>query len=92
MQQALNEQTVSIAVNARQWNFKYYESGVLEDCVGDLLDHAVAAVGYDTEDGKDYWIVRNSWGADWGDHGYIKVAFGACGADREAMYPHTNDE
>jgi len=61
-----------------------YKSGVLDstDC-GTVLNHAVAAVGYGTENGKDYYIVRNSWGTSWGDEGYIKIAAvegkGICG-------------
>jgi len=61
-----------------------YSSGILDDpeCPTQI-DHAVAMVGYGNEDGKDYWIVRNSWGAGWGDNGYIKITAqegdGICG-------------
>jgi C1A family cysteine protease len=47
------------------------------------VNHAVAAVGYGVEKGQSYYIVRNSWGAYWGELGYIKIAakpgFGICG-------------
>ena len=53
----------------------------------------MVAVGYGTEDGQDYWLVRNSWGAGWGEAGYIRMArnvsarAGKCGIAMEASYP-----
>ena len=39
-------------------------------------DHAVLVVGYGREAGKDYWLIKNSWGVNWGDHGFAKVVRG----------------
>jgi hypothetical protein len=71
-----------------------YTGGVMDSAeCGTNLDHAVAAVGYgtDSESGKDYYIVRNSWGASWGDSGYIKIAAeegkGICGIQMQSVYP-----
>jgi len=66
-------------------DFMDYESGVYTstDCGNTPMDvnHAVVAVGYGHEDGMDYWIVKNSWSADWGDQGYFKIQRGVnmCG-------------
>jgi len=92
---ALDKTVVTVTIEADQLVFQQYQSGVLDstEC-GNDLDHAVAAVGYGTEDGQDYYIVRNSWGGSWGDAGYIKIAavegFGICGIQMDSSYATTN--
>jgi hypothetical protein len=65
---------LAITVSANTW-FDY-SSGVFTGCGTDWdLDHAVELVGYGTDStaGLDYWIVRNSWSAGWGEDGYIRI-------------------
>eukprot|EP01071_Lankesteria_metandrocarpae_P007867 Lankesteria_metandrocarpae@DN4804_c0_g1_i1.p1 len=66
---------VSISINADPKEFHFYKNGVFNAPCGIVLDHAVLAVGYDTdaETGEDYYIVQNSWGESWGDGGFIKL-------------------
>jgi len=62
--------------------FHNYKGGVFEGCEpGDKTDHAVAVVGYGTENGVDYWLIKNSWGANRGENGYYKLQRGVkmCG-------------
>lgn len=58
---ALTKGPVSIGVDASGIGFKFYASGIISKFCGDSIDHAVLAVGYGTEKGKDYWLVKNSW-------------------------------
>ena len=75
--------------------FMLYKNGVLDDnACGTEINHAVTAVGYGNEEGKEYVIVRNSWGADWGENGYIRMAIikdgpGVCGLLLDSVRPDT---
>ena len=76
-------------------DFRDYSTGVYSstECKNGSADvnHAVLAVGYGVENGKDYWLVKNSWGADWGDKGYFKIERGVnmCGVAECNSFPKT---
>jgi len=72
----------------RDYTTGVYSSTVCKNSTNDV-NHAVLAVGYGTEGGKDYWVVKNSWGADWGDKGYFKIERGVnmCGIAVCNSYP-----
>jgi len=93
---AVASQPVSVAIEADTQVFQFYSSGVLDDAAGcgTQLDHGVLAVGYGTESGKDFWKIKNSWGASWGMSGYILLArtdstssAGMCGLASQPSYP-----
>jgi len=64
---------VATHIYASDPGFGNYKSGVFNACSTSSINHAVVVVGYGTENGNPYWIVKNSWGDNWGDKGYIKM-------------------
>ena len=82
--------SVSIAANA----IMFYSKGIFDDknC-GKNVNHAVNAVGYGSAGHQNYYIVRNSWGASWGENGYIRMSrdvqkdTGICSICTYALYP-----
>jgi C1A family cysteine protease len=100
LQYAVTQQPIAVAIEADKPGFQFYSSGIYDDTTcGTSLDHGVLAVGYGRErvgdDVKEYWIVKNSWGATWGDGGFIKIARdssnvggpGRCGIAMQPSYP-----
>ncbi|KAK8814407.1 hypothetical protein WA158_008269 [Blastocystis sp. Blastoise] len=90
---AISKQPVSLSLAAGTEFFHHYTSGILdsEEC-GTSINHAVVAVGYGKENDKEYILIRNCWGKEWGENGYIRIAYqssglGICGINTQATYP-----
>lgn len=84
---------ISVSVDSSHHSFVYYSSGIYYEpkCSEKNLNHAVLAVGFDTdENGHEYYIIKNSWGDSWGSNGYMKLARNKknhCGIASRATYP-----
>jgi len=96
LMRAISQQPISIAIQANKRSFQLYKSGIYDDpdC-GYNLDHGVLLIGYghDELNEMDYWIVKNSWGEQWGENGYIRLLKGSddkrgqCGIAMMPSYP-----
>lgn len=74
LQTALMQQPISIAVEADQASWQFYAGGVVTSTCGQKLDHGVLLTGWGTDKkGFTAWYVKNSWGALWGENGYIRI-------------------
>ena len=97
-------QPVSVAVDAGSFVWQLYGGGVFTGPCTTELNHGVTVVGYGETQGdadgdgagtpgQKYWIVKNSWGAEWGEDGYIRMqrqagaADGLCGIALLPSYP-----
>jgi C1A family cysteine protease len=96
MKAAATLQPLAVAIEADKLCFQVYKSGVFSNSrCGTTLDHAVLVVGYGTENGVEYWLVKNSWNTTWGENGYIKLAItgddeGTCGVQSDPQFVTSN--
>lgn len=96
---AVYQQPVAVAISADTMLFQSYSSGVITSAsCYTSLDHGVLVVGYGTENGNDYWLVKNSWSDTWGDSGYVKIGRssstndpGICGIAMDPSFPSINN-
>ena len=92
---AVSRQPVSVAIEADTIIFDTYKSGIISSSsCGTNLDHGVLIIGYGSEKGEDYWLLKNSWGESWGENGYFRIKRddkeegpGICGIASTASYP-----
>ncbi|KAJ9176282.1 hypothetical protein P3X46_011614 [Hevea brasiliensis] len=94
LMKAVANQPVAIVIDAGGKDLQFYSEGVFTGHCGTELNHGVTLVGYRaTLDSTKYWIVKNSWGPEWGENGYIRMLReieaegGLCGITLEASYP-----
>ncbi|MBA0865507.1 hypothetical protein Goshw_012851 [Gossypium schwendimanii] len=91
---AAANQPVSVALEGTGRDFQLYSGGVFTGDCGNSLTHAATIVGYGTsEEGLNYWLIKNSWGETWGENGYMRIQRnvetqgGLCGIAMKASYP-----
>lgn len=85
----------AISVDAASNAWQTYKKGIMpankcKSGAAGKLDHAVQLVGYGSDGGQNYWTVRNSWAADWGEKGFIRLPFGdnSCGLADQPVFPN----
>ncbi|XP_021759886.1 ervatamin-B-like [Chenopodium quinoa] len=93
LQKAVAVQPVSVGICGSERAFQLYSKGIFSGPCSTSVDHAVLIVGYGSENGVDYWIVKNSWGTSWGMNGFVHMQrnsgdkSGICGINVMPSYP-----
>ncbi|KAI8119989.1 Cathepsin L [Lucilia cuprina] len=83
---------LACSINADLISFGQYSGGIFDDdaCNQGEVNHSVVVVGYGTENGRDYWIIKNSYSSNWGENGFMKLPRNEnsfCGVASECSYP-----
>ncbi|BFZ24893.1 hypothetical protein BsWGS_27932 [Bradybaena similaris] len=83
---------VTVGIDSRRKEFVLYKGGIYDDeyCSSTELDHAILVVGYGTLKGQDFWIIKNSWGEEWGEKGFALMSRNKdnqCGIATQASFP-----
>jgi len=87
---------VSVGIQADQPIFREYTGGIIKNnSCGTNVDHGVLVVGYGEDEGIKYWLVKNSWGEEWGEKGYVRIlreesenSIGICAIASSASFPY----
>ncbi|KAG6555152.1 hypothetical protein Mapa_003190 [Marchantia paleacea] len=93
LKKAVAHQPVSTMIEATNNDLQFYSSGVFIGKCGSKIDHAVLIVGYGSRNGRPFWLVKNSWGASWGEKGYLRIerngksVNGKCGIATMPSFP-----
>ncbi|XP_031092249.1 zingipain-1-like [Ipomoea triloba] len=93
LQAAAAQQPVAAVIDASMDDFRFYSEGIFNPLCPETLNFGVTVVGYGEENDQPYWLVKNSWGTNWGEAGYIKMQRGSgdkngkCGIAMMASYP-----
>nr|CBY80149.1 silicatein yellow variant [Tethya aurantium] len=87
-----NNGPVAVAIDGSSNAFRFYFSGVYDSsrCSSSYLNHAMVITGYGISGDQEYWLAKNSWGTNWGEEGYVKMArnkYNQCGIASDASFP-----
>lgn len=64
---------ITVGIDSNPASFQLYKSGIYSEKNCTRVNHSITIVGYGTENGTDYWLVKNSWGPKWGNNGFGKI-------------------
>jgi hypothetical protein len=84
---------IATAIDASLASFQLYESGIYDDplCSSSDVSLQLGIVGFGADNDVAYWILRNQWGADWGEQGYVRIVMNKnmCGIADLAIVPRS---